>query len=346
MISSLDADFSTLNTFLKHRAFSKIFILVDENTHEHCLPLLLPNLQTEIPFEILEIEAGEEMKTMETAAQLWEILAEFEADRKSLLLNLGGGMITDLGGFVASTYKRGIPFINIPTSLLGMCDASIGGKTGIDLKFLKNIVGTFAEPEAVFLFPEFLETLPEREFKSGFAEMLKHGLIADEKHWNDLTSLEKVTARNVSPYIEQSMKIKLDIVQKDFKERNIRKTLNFGHTIGHALESLLLQTELPITHGEAVAAGMICETKLSQLEGLINAEVADLIISKLKTVYGIVDLSSFSHEKILQIMVNDKKNSNGNINFSLITGAGNCNFDVQCLENNVISALEFYRIST
>lgn len=346
MISSLDADFSTLNTFLKHRAFSKIFILVDENTHEHCLPLLLPNLQTEIPFEILEIEAGEEMKTVETATQLWEILAEFEADRKSLLLNLGGGMITDLGGFVASTYKRGIPFINIPTSLLGMCDASIGGKTGIDLKFLKNIVGTFAEPEAVFLFPEFLETLPEREFKSGFAEMLKHGLIADEKHWNDLTSLEKVTARNVSPYIEQSMKIKLDIVQQDFKEQNIRKTLNFGHTIGHALESLLLQTELPITHGEAVAAGMICETKLSQLEGLINAEVADLIISKLKTVYGIVDLSSFSNEKILQIMVNDKKNSNGNINFSLITGAGICNFDVQCSENNVISALEFYRIST
>ena len=178
MITILDHTFSQLNEFIYQLNPSKLFILCDENTHEYCLPILLPNMEINCPFEIIEIEAGEEMKTIETATQLWEILTEFEADRKALLLNLGGGVITDLGGFVASTYKRGIKFINLPTSLLGMCDASIGGKTGIDHQFIKNIVGTFALPERIFVFSNFLKTLPFRELKSGFAEMIKHGLIA------------------------------------------------------------------------------------------------------------------------------------------------------------------------
>ena len=228
MISFLDQDFSQLNKYLKELKPSKLLILVDENTHEYCLPTLLGNLETEIPFEIIEIEAGEEMKTIETATQLWEILSEFETDRKSLLINLGGGVITDLGGFVSSTYKRGIKFINIPTTLLGMCDASIGGKTGIDHQYLKNIVGTFAHPEMVFVYPEFLTTLPYEELRSGFAEMLKHGLIADEKHWNDLISIENLTAENIFLFIETSTKIKENVVEKDFKEQNIRKTLSGG----------------------------------------------------------------------------------------------------------------------
>ena len=212
MISVLDQNFSQLNQFLKNLKPSKLFILVDENTHEYCLPTVLGNLETEIPFEIIEIEAGEELKTIETATQLWEILSEFEADRKSLLLNLGGGVITDLGGFVASTYKRGIPFINVPTTLLGMCDASIGGKTGIDHQFLKNIVGTFAEPQQIFVYPDFLRTLPFVELRSGFAEMLKHGLIADEKHWKDLSSIENLNPESIYPFIETSMKIKQNVV--------------------------------------------------------------------------------------------------------------------------------------
>ena len=263
MISVLDQNFSQLHQFLKNLKPSKLFILVDENTHEYCLPTVLGNLETEIPFEIIEIEAGEELKTIETATQLWEILSEFEADRKSLLLNLGGGVITDLGGFVASTYKRGIPFINLPTTLLGMCDASIGGKTGIDHQFLKNIVGTFAEPQQIFVYPDFLRTLPFVELRSGFAEMLKHGLIADEKHWKDLSSIENLNPESIYPFIETSMKIKQNVVEIDFKEQNIRKTLNFGHTIGHAVESLFLQANQLIPHGEAVALGMICETHLS-----------------------------------------------------------------------------------
>ena len=343
MISVLDQNFSQLNQFLKNLKPSKLFILVDENTHEYCLPTVLGNLETEIPFEIIEIEAGEELKTIETATQLWEILSEFEADRKSLLLNLGGGVITDLGGFVASTYKRGIPFINVPTTLLGMCDASVGGKTGIDHKFLKNIVGTFAEPQQIFVYPDFLRTLPFVELRSGFAEMLKHGLIADEKHWKDLSSIENLNPESIYPFIETSMKIKQNVVEIDFKEQNIRKTLNFGHTIGHAVESLFLQSNQLIPHGEAVALGMICETHLSCLENLINAETEEEIIKKIRKFYPYISIHAFSSEQLLALMKNDKKNSDGKISFALIDKIGNCQFDCAVSGEYIISAFHFYQ---
>ncbi|WP_447950982.1 3-dehydroquinate synthase [Chryseobacterium koreense] len=343
MISYLDHDFSQLNNFLKVLKPSKLLILVDENTHEYCLPTLLGNLETEIPFEIIEIEAGEELKTIETATQLWEILSEFETDRKSLLTNLGGGVITDLGGFAASTYKRGIKFINIPTTLLGMCDASIGGKTGIDHQFLKNIVGTFAEPEMIFVYPEFLKTLPFEELRSGFAEMLKHGLIADEKHWKDLIAIENLTPENITPFVETSMKIKLNVVEKDFREQNIRKTLNFGHTFGHAFESYFLAKGSPILHGEAVAMGMICETQLSFLENLISAEMAENIISHIKKFYPLQNIDDSTKEQLISLMMNDKKNSGGKINFSLLTKIGECNFDHAVPEQHLISILHFFQ---
>ena len=283
------------------------------------------------------------MKTIETATQLWEILSEFVTDRKSLLINLGGGVITDLGGFVASTYKRGIKFINLPTTLLGMCDASIGGKTGIDHQFLKNIVGTFAEPEMIFVYPEFLKTLPFEELRSGFAEMLKHGLIADEKHWNDLISIENLTAENIFPFIETSMKIKENVVEKDFKEQNIRKTLNFGHTIGHAIESLFLQKEKPILHGEAVAIGMICETYLSFLENLILEETALKITTNIRKFYPSQSIENFSIDEVLALMMNDKKNSDGNISFSLLKNIGESVFDLSVSKENIISSLHYYQ---
>lgn len=343
MTSFLDADFSQLNLFIQESKPSKIIILVDENTHEFCLPVVLGNLETEIPFEIIEIEAGEDLKTIETATQLWEILAEFEADRKSLMINLGGGVITDLGGFVASTYKRGIRFINIPTTLLGMCDASIGGKTGIDHHFLKNIIGTFAEPEHIFVFRDFLKTLPFSELRSGFAEMLKHGLIADQKHWNDLISIKQLDPEGVFPFIETSMKIKEGIVAKDFKEQHLRKTLNFGHTIGHAIESLFLQTATAIPHGEAVALGMICESRLAFLSNLINESVAEQIIHNIRKFYPYISISQFSDDQILSLMMNDKKNSGRKINFSLLNNIGEGNFDWEVAESNIISALHYYR---
>ena len=341
MITFLNEDFSALNVFLDQLQPSKIYFLVDENTHEYCLPILLGNLETKLPFEIIEIEAGEDLKTIETATQLWEILSEFQADRKSIIINLGGGVITDLGGFIASTYKRGIKFINIPTTLLGMCDASIGGKTGIDHAFLKNVIGTFAEPEQIFVYPEFLKTLPFEELRSGFAEMLKHGLIADEKHWNDLTSIENLSPESISPYIETSMKIKEKVVLEDFKEQHIRKTLNFGHTIGHALESLFLKSGKPIPHGEAVVLGMICETHLSYLNQLIPAETSEGIIKNLQRFYPNISISEFKNDEILSLMKNDKKNSAGNINFSLLTALGECNFDFSVSEEQILESLHF-----
>lgn len=343
MISILDQDFSQLNDFLNQLNPTQLLVLVDENTHEHCLPILLGNLETQIPYEIIEIEPGEELKNLETATQLWEILTEFGTDRKALLINLGGGVITDMGGFVASTYKRGIPFINIPTTLLGMCDASIGGKTGIDHQFLKNIIGTFAEPEQIFVFPEFLNTLPFEELRSGFAEMLKHGLITDEKHWIDLISIQNLSPENIFPFIETSMKIKQNVVELDFTEQNIRKTLNFGHTIGHAIESLFLLKETPIMHGEAVAMGMICETRISFLNDLISEETSNTIILNLRKFYPQIDISDFSLEDILNLMKNDKKNSHGNINFSLLNGIGNSTFNCSVSIENIKNSLIHYQ---
>lgn len=346
MISELNQDFSQLNDFLTQLNPTQLLILVDENTHEHCLPILLGNLETEIPFEIIEIGGGEELKNLETATQLWEILTEFEIDRKALLINLGGGVITDMGGFVASTYKRGIPFINIPTTLLGMCDASIGGKTGIDHQFLKNIIGTFAHPEQIFVYPEFLKSLPFADLRSGFAEMLKHGLIADEKHWNDLIEMDTITPENIFPLIKRSMKIKETVVEADFKEQNIRKTLNFGHTIGHAIESLFLEKGNPILHGEAVALGMICETRLSFLENLISEETLNLVVHHIKKYFPLLDIKVFNELEILNLMQNDKKNDSGRINFSLIDSIGSCQFNCLVDPKNIISSLHYYQLLT
>ena len=343
MITILNDNFSQLNDFLHEKTFSKIFILVDENTHEYCLPVLLGNMETDLGFEILEIEAGEEMKNIQTANQLWEILTEMQADRKALVINLGGGVITDMGGFVASTYKRGIQFINIPTTFLSMCDASIGGKTGIDLMHYKNMVGTFAFPEQIFIYPKFLETLPFKELRSGFAEMLKHGLIADKAHWNQLIQINKLDVEAVSPYIQNSMDIKQDVVEKDFHESNIRKTLNFGHTIGHAVESLCLQQGNPILHGEAVAMGMISEAHLAFLENLISEEDSTMIIENIQRYYPYLDISDFKDEDITALLLNDKKNVDSKINFSLLTGIGSCNYDHQCSQKNILKAIHFYR---
>lgn len=343
MISILDQEFSALNQYITEQNPSQIFILVDENTHENCIPVLLANLDTEIPFEIIEIEAGEDAKTIATATQLWEILAEYKADRKSLLLNLGGGVITDMGGFVASTYKRGIKFLNIPTTLLAMCDASIGGKTGIDHQYLKNIVGTFANAEHILVYPPFLETLEFVELRSGFAEMLKHGLIACENHWNDLIALEEITSENVAPHIENSMMIKENVVVKDFKEENIRKILNFGHTIGHAVESLFLKTGNIIPHGEAVALGMIAETHLAFLENLISEEIANTVIENIRKFYPYISIKDFKNDDIINLMINDKKNNHGKINFSLIEGIGKCNYDYKVSADNIEKSLDYYK---
>lgn len=342
-ISPLHHDFRELNDYLENCRPSTIFILTDENTHHHCLPLLLPNLETTAPFEILEIEPGEEMKVIETAAHLWSILAEFEADRYALVLNLGGGVITDLGGFVASTFKRGIRFINVPTTLLAMCDAAIGGKTGIDHGFLKNIVGTFALPEQTFIFPDFLKTLSYEELRSGFAEMLKHGLIADKTHWEQLTGMPELRAELLAPHIWTSSVIKQHTVEADYKEQNVRKILNFGHTVGHAVESLFMASGKPIPHGEGVAMGMICEAKIAQLNDLISDRELQEVNDGISKFFPKLELAGFSNDDIIRVMRNDKKNSGQSISLSLIKAIGHSIFDFKTSENNISLALDYYR---
>src|SRR5690606_28045112 len=242
--------FDKLNSYLKENQTPAVYILVDSNTHELCLPKFMAGIITDLPIEIIEFPAGEEQKVPAIVQNIWRTLADFGVTRNSLLINLGGGVVTDLGGFVASTFKRGINFINVPTTLLGMVDASIGGKTGVDINNIKNAVGIFSFPKMTLIMPEFIETLPWIEIKSGLAEMLKHGLIYDAEHWKNLINIPEYNAGTLTPYIRDSLNIKIEIVEKDPFELGLRKILNFGHTIGHALETEYLGSDKSLTHGE------------------------------------------------------------------------------------------------
>lgn len=319
--------YTALNKVLKEKNYSKIFILVDENTHRDCLPLFLSSVETNTDLEIIEMEAGEVHKTIETCTQIWHALSELDADRKSLLINLGGGVVTDLGGFVASTFKRGMDFINVPTSLLAMVDASIGGKTGVDLGMLKNQIGVINQPEMVLVMVDFLQTLDKRQVSSGFAEMLKHGLITDESYWSELKGVTVIKA--LDPFIYKSIQIKNNIVLQDPKEHNLRKILNFGHTLGHAIESYFLQKDenTALLHGEAIAIGMILEAFLSfKLCGLGEHQLVDIKNTLLER-YKKVSFKKQDIEAILQLLKFDKKNSHGQINFVLLKYIGGALID-------------------
>lgn len=320
--------FEQLNSCLKSNNYSTIFVLVDENTHELCLPRFMSEISGAYNFEIVEIESGEVNKTIDTCVGVWEALSELGADRKSLLINLGGGVLTDLGGFVASTFKRGIDFINVPTTLLSMVDASVGGKTGVDLGPLKNQVGVINQPVMVLIVSDFLETLEERQIVSGFAEMLKHGLIRNEDYWE---ALKKVGSLNeLKNHILPSVELKNKIVLQDPTEQNIRKILNYGHTLGHAIESYFLENENKETllHGEAIAIGMITEGYLShKLTGLSKDQLKDIKDTFLKY-YSKITFSDKDISDILELLKYDKKNSHGNINFVLLKKIGETQTDV------------------
>src|ERR1700758_1124811 len=261
-----------LADFVKKGNYSRFFVLTDENTGKHCLPVLREHIDELDNYDIIEINAGEESKSIDFCVGVWKMLIDFGADRQSLLINLGGGVISDMGGFAASTFKRGIDFVHVPTTLLSQVDASVGGKTGIDLDNIKNIIGTFTQPKAVFIEHEFLRTLPPRQILSGLAEMLKHGLIADATYWNELkySDLDNPSAA----LVYHSIEIKNKVVIADPHEKGIRKSLNFGHTVGHAIETYSLMNDKdPLSHGEAIAVGMICEAYIShQRTGLSVVE--------------------------------------------------------------------------
>lgn len=336
-----ESGLSPLNDLLTAKNYSKIFVFADSTTAEVCLPVfqeLLPDLGE---FDIIETDPGEANKNIDFCIGIWKTLLDFEADRKCLMINLGGGVITDMGGFVASTYKRGIDFINIPTTLLSQVDASVGGKTGIDIDNVKNMIGTFSLPQAVFIENSFLKTLPAREMLSGFAEMIKHGLIADKTYYEQLKTIDYLEVDAAAIY--HSVQIKNKVVLADPLEKGLRKILNFGHTIGHAVEGYALtHDKSPLTHGEAIAIGMICEahlsTKYCNLPTIELEEIRIYILSK----YPKYQIKPKSFKQLLALMQSDKKNEDGFIMFSLLDQIGKCTFNCKVTNEDILESLIYY----
>ena len=337
--------YKQLNAYLKEHRFSLIYIIVDTNTHVFCLPKFMSHLETNIPIEIIEIKAGEQHKTIDTCVGVWNALSDLGADRKSLVINLGGGVVTDLGGFVACTFKRGIKYINVPTSLLAMVDASVGGKTGVDLGTLKNQIGVINSGEMVLVDTSFLDTLPQSHLKSGLAEMLKHGLIHSRTYWNKVSNLSGQTLADLDQLIYESVLIKHEIVEKDPYENGIRKHLNYGHTLGHAIESYFLShpDKNDLLHGEAIAVGMILESFISsKLLGFPKTDLEQIT----KVIHGIYEPVIIEKSDILPIidlLKYDKKNEHGNINFVFLEAIGKPKID--CLVDNSLidKAFGYYK---
>ncbi|WP_432410437.1 3-dehydroquinate synthase [Rasiella sp. SM2506] len=324
---------------------SKVFVLVDENTEIHCLPIFTKQMPTHFLFQTITIPSGEIHKTISTCTTVWQQMSDLGADRNSVLINLGGGVVTDLGGFVASTFKRGIEFLNIPTSLLAMVDASIGGKNGVDLGHLKNQVGVIRNPMAVFVCIEFLKTVPKEQITSGYAEMLKHGLIASEAYWNALKDFDVRDAKLTEKFIWESIEIKNEVVTKDPTEKNLRKTLNYGHTLGHAIESYCLENsdKKTLLHGEAIAIGMILANYLSaQLKNFPQKKLEQTTKIFL-SIYKRYDFSEHDIEQIIQLLKFDKKNTDGNVNFVLLEDFNRYIIDQQIDNELIRSAFNFYK---
>lgn len=338
-----DNTLQSLTNFLANNSYSKIFIITDENTGQYCLPVLQSKLPLLTTFDIIEITPGEENKNIDYCIAIWRMLLDFEADRKALVINLGGGVVTDMGSFAASTFKRGIDFVQIPTTLLSQVDASVGGKTGIDINGVKNIIGTFAQPKTVIISSDFLKTLPKRELTSGFAEMLKHGIIADEAYFNSLMQIEDL--ENIDDdLVYQSVQIKNHVVTTDPYEHGLRKILNYGHTIGHAIESWSLNNQKNcLLHGEAIAIGMICEAYLGNKLVSLSGDDLQTISQTFLKIYGKYDIKKGIETQLLETMRNDKKNDGGKINFSLPNKIGNCMFDIAVSEKDILESLDYYR---
>lgn len=329
---------STSN-FLDGGKYSKIAVLCDENTEAHCLPKILGALPGHC---LLRINSGEESKHLGTCEQLWAALTEAGFDRKGLVINLGGGVIGDMGGFVACTYKRGIGFLNIPTTLLSQVDASVGGKLGVDFHGFKNHIGIFAEPQKVLIDTSFYKTLPQREMLSGFAEIIKHGLVYDKAYWGKAKTAGPKNA-NWTEMVERSIEIKKEVVRSDPFEHGPRKVLNFGHTLGHAIESCFLHKgDRRLLHGEAIAVGMICESYLSQkFTGLINAELNE-IASYLIEAYNPIAIESSLFDEIIGPALQDKKNEGGTVRFSLLKAIGSCQVNVPVSIPDMLNALFYF----
>ncbi len=333
-----------LNKAITSCSPDKIFVLTDEYTHQLCLTKLREIQALRHATEII-IGAGDVHKTLETLAVVWNTLSSRGATRHSLLINLGGGMVTDLGGFAAATFKRGINYINIPTTLLAMVDAAVGGKTGINFNGLKNEIGVFEPASTVILETEFLKTLDSENFFSGFAEMLKHGLISTEEHWNELISFdtEKIDYTVLRKLIGESVGVKERIVKEDPYEHGIRKALNLGHTVGHAFESLAMAENRPVLHGYAVAWGIVCELYLSFIKTGFPKDKMRGAVNFICENYGSFHITCKQYDALFEYMLHDKKNTSGVINFTLLEDIGKIKINQTADKETIFEMLDFYR---
>jgi len=327
-----------LQSYLKSEDHKQIVWLTDTNTKIHCLPLLEAISSTDL---VIEIPAGEIHKNLQTCQTIWQALTQANIDRKALFVNVGGGVIGDMGGFCAATYKRGLDFIHIPTTLLAQVDASVGGKLGIDFEGYKNQIGLFTQPKAVFIDTQFLKTLPTQELRSGFAEVIKHCLIADKYMWKHILENPNWQEQNWQELVRHSVKIKHEIVSIDFEEKSLRKLLNFGHTIGHAIESYFLESSTPLSHGEAIAWGMIAESFISYKKGYLGKIDHEEIANYIGSIFSQKPLlGDATIEKIIQLTAQDKKNEQGKHLFTLLAEIGLGIFGIEVEEYEIYEALQ------
>lgn len=333
---------ATLNELLGAIAHDRLFVLTDEQTARLCYPLIAEVVGKAY---LITIPAGDDNKHVDSLCHVWDELSSHDATRHSLLINVGGGMVTDLGGFAAATFKRGIPCVNVPTTLLAMVDAAVGGKTGINLHSLKNEVGAFYPAEAVVVSAKFLQTLDTQNLASGFAEMLKHGLISTEEHWARLMryDLDRPDLDALQPLIMESIRTKEDIVEQDPTEKHIRKALNLGHTLGHAFETLAMRRGTPVLHGYAVAWGLIGELYLSHLREGFPADKLRQTIALIKEVYGTFAFTCKDYDVLFALMQHDKKNRGAEIRFTLLGDIGDIRIDRTATKEEIFEMLDFVR---
>ncbi len=331
-----------LQKILAEKTYSSVFVLTDTESQKYCFPQIIDVLPE---YKIMEIKSGDENKNINTLTDIWTQMSNNGATRRSLMINLGGGMITDLGGFAASTFKRGIDYINIPTTLLGAIDAAVGGKTGINFLGLKNEIGVINPAGYVLIDSNFFKTLDRKNFLSGYAEMLKHALISSEEDLEETLrfNLTEIDYKALSELIKRSVKIKETIVAQDPDEQNIRKALNFGHTIGHAFESFSHETKQPILHGYAIAYGMISELYLSYKKTGFPREKLKEICRLITEIYGAFDISCKDYPRLYEWMTHDKKNISAAINFTLLQDVGNIKINQTATQKEIFEALDFYR---
>lgn len=330
----------SLPQFIASNSYSKIIVIADSLTRKYCYPLIKDLLPQHT---FVHVPNGEINKTLATCETIWEVMTRAEMDRHSLVINVGGGVIGDMGGFCAAVYKRGIDFIQLPTTLLSQVDASVGGKLGIDFHGFKNHLGVFDLPRRVLIDPVFLNTLPEREIRSGFAEIIKHCLIADSAKWNEIKSKD-FEAQNWPDLIAHSVEIKKKVVAEDPTEKGLRKILNFGHTLGHAVETYFLSKPKKdqLLHGEAIAVGMIMEAFLGYSKGMITQQALEEIEEFIFAVYGKVKIKPEDAISIIEYTKQDKKNKGRKILFSLLDGIGRCSYDVSITATEMKKAVDYY----